>query len=78
MTKLGRSTTIRFLVFSMLVLLQLPGRRRSRPLLNRLPKPMVWTRSGRSRRSATRSTWILVHQACSRVGLGTQGGPGLI
>ena len=42
----------------------------SRPLLNRLPKPMVWTRSGRSRRSATRSTWILEHSSLLARGSG--------
>ena len=51
-------TMIRFLVFGVLVLsLALPGRRRARPLPNRLPRPMASIRLGKSKRSAIRSTW---------------------
>ena len=78
MTTLGRSTTIRLLVVSRLVLAATAWPQMPPPMgPQQMAKTYGRTRSGRSRRfSATRSTWMLGATTFLRVGLGPQGEPG--
>jgi len=58
MTKFGRSTTISWLFFGVLVLAGTSRHRRAHPKSNRLPRPMALIPTGKLKRCAIRSTSI--------------------